>query len=108
MGQADVDDLGAGRLQGRDRLADAGLHARLHAGHEVLAGQAQAHAAQRPPAASSSEAGSASSSSGTGSGAEVESRSSRPATAWRSIAASRASRANGPTWSSELAKATIP
>jgi hypothetical protein len=61
-----------------------------------------------PAAASSSLAGSAISSSGTGIGAEVESRSSRPATAWSSAAASRASRANGPIWSSDEAKATIP
>ena len=59
-------------------------------------------------AASSSEAGSASRSSGTGTGAEVESRSSRPEIAWSSAAASRASRPNGPIWSSELANATIP
>ncbi len=59
-------------------------------------------------AASSSEAGRWSSSSGTGTGALVESRSSRPATAWNSAAASRTSRANGPIWSSELANATIP
>ena len=38
----------------------------------------------------------------------MASRSSRPETAWSSAAASRASRAIGPTWSSELAKATIP
>ena len=59
-------------------------------------------------AASSSLAGSRSSSSGTGSGDEVESRSSRPATACNRTAASRASRANGPIWSSELANATMP
>ena len=46
--------------------------------------------------------------SGTGVGDEVESRSSRPAIAWSSAAASRASRANGPIWSSDEAKATIP
>src|SRR5450759_1288323 len=63
---------------------------------------------RRLPAASSSAAGRWSRSSGTGSGAEVESRSSRPAAAWSSIAASRASRANGPIWSSEEAKATMP
>ena len=45
--QVDVDDLGAGRLQRRDRLPDACLDARLHARHEVLARQAEAHAAQR-------------------------------------------------------------
>ena len=38
----------------------------------------------------------------------MESRASRPATAWRSAAASRASRANGPIWSSDEANATIP
>src|SRR5664279_4336487 len=41
-------------------------------------------------------------------GADVESRPSRPATACRSIAASRASRANGPIWSSDDPNATIP
>jgi hypothetical protein len=59
-------------------------------------------------AASSSSAGSRSRSSGTGTGADVESRSSRPAMAWSSAAASRESRANGPIWSSEDANATIP
>ena len=60
------------------------------------------------PAASSSLWASVSSSSETGSGDEVESRSSRPATACSSAAAPRTSRANGPIWSSELAKAMIP
>ena len=41
-------------------------------------------------------------------GDEVESRSSRPAIAWRSAAASRESRANGPIWSRDEAKAPIP
>jgi hypothetical protein len=59
-------------------------------------------------AASSSLWARVSSESETGSGDDVESRGSRPATAWSRIAASRASRANGPIWSSELAKATIP
>jgi len=60
------------------------------------------------PAASSSFAASSVDQSGTGIGAEVESRSSRPAIAWRSVAASRVSRPNGPIWSSELAKAMMP
>ena len=45
--QADLLDGRAGRLEGRDRLADAGLDARLHARHEVLARQAEALATQR-------------------------------------------------------------
>ena len=38
----------------------------------------------------------------------VEAVDDEPAPAWRSAAASRTSRASGPIWSSELAKATIP
>jgi hypothetical protein len=60
------------------------------------------------PEASSSLAASSADQSGTGVGAEVESRSSRPAIAWRSVAASRVSRPKGPIWSSELAKAISP
>ncbi len=59
-------------------------------------------------AASSSESGRCSRSSGTGTGADVESRASRPETAWSSAAASRVSRASGPIWSRLLANATIP
>ena len=108
VGQADVDDLGAGRLEGGDGLPDPRLDARLHAGHEVLARQAEADAAQGRRRPRRRTPGGASSSGGTGRGAEVASRSSRPATAWSRSAASRASRPNGPTWSRELAKATIP
>src|SRR3990172_2089867 len=60
------------------------------------------------PAASSSLAASSLDQSGTGIGAEVESRSSRPAIAWRSVAASRGSRPKGPIWSSELAQGVVP
>ena len=41
MRQADFLDDRAGRLKGRDRLADAPFHPQLHAGDEVLPGQAQ-------------------------------------------------------------------
>ena len=49
--QADLLDRRAGGLEGRDGLADACLDARLHAGHEVLARQAESLAAEawRPP-----------------------------------------------------------
>ena len=46
MGQVDIDDLGPGGLQRRHGLADARLHARLHALDEVLPRQPQPHAAQ--------------------------------------------------------------
>ena len=105
--QADLLDDRPGRLERRDGLADARLDAGLHPGHEVLARQAEALAAERGGGLVV-VAGSAVSVAGTGSGDEVESRSSRPAIAWRSAAASRTSRANGPIWSSELAKATMP
>ena len=108
MRQADLLDDRAGRLERRDRLADARLDARLHAGHEVLAGQAEALAPQRGRGLVVAGRQLRAARPGTGSGDEVESRSSRPATAWSSAAASRASRANGPIWSSELANATIP
>ena len=108
MRQADVLDRRAGRLERGDRLAHARLDARLHAGHEVLARQAEALAAERGRGLVVARPAAQSASPGTGSGDEVESRSSRPATAWSSAAASRTSRANGPIWSSELAKATIP
>ena len=57
MRQADLLDGRAGRLERGHRLADAGLDAGLHPGHEVLAraGRAACHGA--PPAASSSEDG---------------------------------------------------
>ena len=47
MRQADLLDGRPGRLERGHGLTDAGLHARLHAGHEVLAWQAEALAAQR-------------------------------------------------------------
>ena len=108
MRQADLLDDRAGRLEGRDGLADPRLDAGLHAGHEVLARQAEPLAAQRRRGLVVVGRQRGAASPGTGSGDEVESRSSRPATAWSSAAASRASRANGPIWSSELANATIP
>ena len=45
--QVDLDDLRAGRLERGDGLPDPCLDARLHARHEVLAREAEPHAAQR-------------------------------------------------------------
>ncbi len=46
MGHVHLDDLGAGALERRHRLAHARLHARLQAGREVLARQPEPQAAQ--------------------------------------------------------------
>ena len=108
MRQRDLLDDRARRLERGDRLADARLDSRLHARDEVLARQPEALAAERRGGLVVDGRRARAAPSGTGSGDDVESRSSRPATAWSSAAASRTSRANGPIWSSELANATMP
>ena len=93
--ERDLLDDRPGRLECRNRLADALFDARLHPGHEVLAWEPEPLPAERGHGLVV-VGRQASSSSGTGAGEDVESRSSRPATACSIAAASRASRPIGP------------
>ena len=99
--QRDVDDLGAGVLQPGDALLPERLDLLRHAVDAVFLRDADLHALDRagrsPPR-----------SPAPGRSTEVVSFGSTEAIDFSMIAASRTSRAIGPAWSSDEAKATMP
>ena len=98
--QADLHARAAQLLDARDGLVEAGAHAGLDAGRQVLARgcpRAGRRAAPRPGSAT-----------GSGSATLVASFGSWPTMCCSSRAQSYTERVSGPIWSSELAKATRP